>query len=552
MTVDRLSSDLPSIVASGDLRGDRGDAPVIAGVAVRTCSRRGLLRTALLAAAVGPCLGLTTGTRADYGAAAPFSFAALIERARLLAAKPYRAPYQPAKEVTYRINYDVHGRIRFRTARAPNAEGPGMYPATFFHLGRYFPKRVRMFAVAGGMARELLYSADMFDMPADSPARGLPADAGYAGFRLHEARSREDWRTQDWLAFLGASYFRAIGSDNQYGLSARGLAINTSAPGTAEEFPDFTEFYIESPADPDGPVLIHALMESPSVAGAYRFACYRRTGVVMDVSARFFMRNAVAQLGVAPLTSMFWYAEYDKAFRADWRPEIHDSDGLSLMTGRGERLWRPLNNPRRVVTSSFSDDRPRGFGLLQRDRDFEHYLDGVNYQARPSLWVEPQGDWGPGAVQLVEIPTQDEYHDNVVAFWVPAAPALAGSEQRYDYRLHWQGAEPFPSALATVRATRVGQAPAYEEASIHPMRFVVEFAGGALNGLPSAAPVVARISASRGTLVETRGEFIAQSRRFRAQFDLNAPGGQVVELRCFLLSGEQTISETWAHQYTPY
>lgn len=491
-------------------------------------------------------------TEGDYGTPTPFSFEALTARAEALAQAAYEAPQRPAPEVTERIDYDAHGRIRFKSERAPNATGPGAYPITFFHLGRYFQRAVRMFVVREGQARELLYSVDLFDMPADSPARGLPADAGFAGFRVQENRVRSDWQTQDWLAFLGASYFRAIGSDKQYGLSARGLVINTSAPGASEEFPDFTEFYIESPATAEGPVQICALLNSPSVTGAYRFSCSRGEGVVMDVHAELYLRKDILQLGIAPLTSMFWYAEYDQPFRADWRPEIHDSDGLALTTGSGERLWRPLNRPQRVVTSSFYDASPQGFGLLQRDRDFEHYLDGVNYQARPSLWVELLGDWGAGAVQLVEIPTEDEYHDNIVAFWVPAEPAKRGNHYRFDYRLYWQGQHPFPApTLATVQSTRLGATPTYDKHGVASTRFVVEFSGGSLPSLARGAAVVARVSATHGELLKAMGEFVPGTRRFRAQFDWASQDPSSVELRCFLLNDTQALSETWAYQFQP-
>jgi periplasmic glucans biosynthesis protein len=488
----------------------------------------------------------------ELGKPAPFTFDALVERARERAGKAYAAPYRPAPELVQKIDYDAHGKIRFKTDRALDANGPGMYPATFFHLGTFFQKSVKMFALREGQAREILYSPQYFDMPKDSIAKKLPKDSGFAGFRLHESRKRSDWKTQDWVAFLGASYFRTIGSLNQYGLSARGLAVNTTAPG-GEEFPDFVEFYLESPTTDDGSVMIYALLDSPSVAGAYRFACKRTSGVVMEVECALFLRADIAQLGISPLTSMFWYSEYDKQYRIDWRPEVHDSDGLALWTGRGERLWRPLNNPSRVVTSSFVDKNPRGFGLLQRDRDFEHYLDGVNYDKRPSLWVEPLGEWGTGAVQLIEIPTDDEIHDNIVAFWVPSEPAKKGATYRYRYRLHWQGDEPYPADnMARVVATRIGRGG--EPGKPRPKgvaKFVVEFAGKPLENLGKGAKVTAKASAVRGKVTSSFTEQIPSTKRYRTQLDVTAEGNEPVELRVYLVNGQQTLSETWSAQFEP-
>jgi periplasmic glucans biosynthesis protein len=496
-----------------------------------------------------PALAKDSGL--TYGKPVPFSFDTLIERAQKLSQQAYAPPARPAPEVVKKIDYEAHGKIRFKVDRALSASGPGVYPATFFHLGQFFQKTVKMHALQDGKAREIVYASGYFDMPADSIAKKLPKNSGFAGFRLHESNKRADWKRQDWVAFLGASYFRTIGSLNQYGLSSRGLAVNTTAPG-GEEFPDFTEFYLESPAKEGDPVMIYALLDGPSVSGAYRFACRRTTGVVMDIECALFLRQDVAQLGISPLTSMFWFSEYDRQFRIDWRPEVHDSDGLALWTGAGERLWRPLNNPTRVVTSSFLDKNPRGFGLLQRDRVFEHFLDGVNYDKRPSCWVEPQGEWGQGSVQLVEIPTDDEIHDNIVAFWVPAQPAKKGTTFRYRYRLHWQGEEPYPAEAARVFATRIGRGG--EPGKPRPKgvtKFVVEFAGKPLEQLAQGAKVDAKISASRGKISYTFTEQIPSTKRWRAQFDVTAEGSEPIELRCYLASGKQTLSETWMYQLEP-
>jgi glucans biosynthesis protein len=520
-------------------------------------SRRNLLQRSALALGALPLLGRVDKAHAaeglGFGPAAPFSYEALVERARAAAQKPYQAPYRPLPEVVQKIDYDAHGKIRFKSTRAlfsPN----GPYVATFFHLGQFFPSSVKMHAVQGAEAREILYSPNDFDMPKDSIARKLPKDSGFAGFRLHESTKRKDYATHDWLAFLGASYLRAIGEQEQYGLSARGLAVNTAVPQGPEEFPDFTEFYLEEAKAEGAPFMVYALLNGPSVSGAYRFACTRDAAVVIDVEAQLFVRKDVAQLGVAPLTSMFWFSEYDRGFRADWRPEVHDSDGLALWNGKGERIFRPLNNPTRVVTSSFVDQSPKGFGLVQRDREFEHYLDGVQYEKRPTLWVEPIAGFDKGAVQLIEIPTNDEIHDNIVAFWNPAEPAKAGASYRFQYRLHWKKSEPFPAShLGQVFATRIGRGgqPGKPRPS-GVTKFVVEFAGGALNDWPKgkAAPKP-NISTSRGTLSYIFVEAIPNTQRFRVQFDVTLSGPEPAELRVFLQEGKRALSETWLYQLEP-
>ncbi|MBX6322901.1 MAG: glucan biosynthesis protein D [Rhodospirillaceae bacterium] len=482
----------------------------------------------------------------------PFSYDGLVAYARDMAARPYTPPYRPAPEIVDAIDYDAHGKIRFRADLALYADGPGAYPATFFHLGRYFPKAVRMHVVENGTARAILYEPDYFDMPADSIARKLPPGSGFAGFRLQESRRRKDWRTQDWVAFLGASYFRAFGALGQYGMSARGIAVDTTA-SVPEEFPDFVAFYIEGAPDEDQPTMVHALLDGPSLSGAYRFALRRTDGVVIDVEAALFLRADIEQLGFAPLTSMFWYGEYDRPRMMDWRPEVHDSDGLAMWTGAGERIWRPLNNPARVVTSSFLDSNPRGFGLLQRDRNFDHYLDGVYYDRRPSVWVEPLGGWKDGAVQLVEIPTDDEIHDNIVAFWVAREPARAGTARRLRYRLHWLADEPYPASnVARTVATRIGRGG--QPGRPRPKgveKFCVEFAGGPLDLLRDGEQPLAVVTASRGEISRVFTEPVPNTARWRAFFDLAAPGVDPVELRLFLRLGDRPLSETWLYQFTP-
>ncbi len=535
-------------------------------------SRRPLLDRRTLLAGAGTtatlaALGFAPEALAEQGLklgdAEAFGFDLLKRRARELAARPYQAPSSPRTDIVERIDYDAHGKIRFRPEMALWADGPSPWPVTFFHLGRYFQKPVRMHVVEDGKAREILYDESYFAMPADSPARQLPPGAGFAGFRIQESRTghpgREgeplDWKTNDWVAFLGASYFRAIGELYQYGLSARGLAIDPAVSGKSEEFPDFTHIWLETPREGAEHVVVYALLSGPSVAGAYRFRMHRGKGVTMDIDKAIVLRRDVSRLCVAPLTSMYWYSETVKPTAIDWRPEVHDSDGLALWTGAGERAFRPLNNPPHTVASAFLDSNPKGFGLLQRDRETGHYLDGVFYERRPSLWVEPLGDWGKGAVQLVEIRTDDEIHDNIVAMWVPDGPARAGNSYDFSYRLHWVAEEPFPSTLGKVVATRLGNGGQPGTARPRGVRkFMVEFRGPPLEAIPFGTKPEVVLSASRGSFSYVFAEAVPNDvpGHWRAQFDLTVAGNEPVEMRCFLKAGETVLTETWLYQYLPF
>jgi glucans biosynthesis protein len=527
-------------------------------------------RRTLLKGAAASAAGLAAGVDFEAQAAealrfaepVAFSFEGLKAHARDMARAPYVGPARPAPEVVQKINYEEWGKIKYKTDHALFADGPGRYPLTFFHLGLFFQKAVDVFVVEGGQSRKIIYDQAYFDMPADSVARQLPQGAGFAGIRLQESRDGAlDWQKNDWVAFLGAAYFRSIGELHQYGLSSRGIALDVAVDDHPEEFPDFTQFYIDSNEGSDS-VVIYALMEGPSIVGAYRFEMKRGKGVVMDIDSSLFLRAQISRFGIAPLTSMYWFSETKKQTGEDWRPEVHDSDGLAMWSGAGERLWRPLNNPPRIMVSAFSDNNPRGFGLLQRDRVFDHYLDGVYYDRRPSLWVEPlpgaSGEgWGKGSIQLCEIPTDDEIHDNIVAMWVPEKPVPANAQVDLRYRLHWLADEPYPSKLGRCVATRLGkggQAGLPRPPGVR--KFMVEFLGGPLATLPFGVLPEPVLFTSRGAfsaykLIEAVPDDVPG--HWRVQFDLaGVTGTDPVELRCFLRANGEVLTETWMFQYHPF
>lgn len=482
-----------------------------------------------------------------------FSFDSVAELARDLATRPH--PHRKASaglaKALAKIDYDAYQKIRFNTDRALWDDQVGVAPVALFHQHAGTPVPVRIDVVENGLARELKYDPSVFTYTGDLKADDLPDDAGWAGFRVLHAGDH----SRDWLAFMGASYFRTSGPEDQYGLSARGLAIDTALPNGQEEFPEFTRFWLQ-PQD-DGGIVIHALMESPSLTGAVRIDCAtpNAEAIVMDVSVRLFLRKEVRRLGVAPLTSMFWYSETNRHEASDWRPEVHDNDGLAVWTGAGERIWRPLDNPPTVRTSSFVDNNTRGFGLMQRDRDFANYEDdGVFYDRRPAVWIEPKGDWGEGNVQLVEIPTDDEIYDNIVAYWTTDKPVPAGSTPSFEYRLHWMKAPVFgDQPVGHVIATRLGRAgvpgqPRPEGG----VKYAIDFTGGELARYTSEQGLVLpEVEGSNARIDNPYAIRVVGTDNWRLIFDLYPEGDKPVDMRAFLRTKDGALTETWVFSHRP-
>jgi len=513
-------------------------------------NRRQLLCTgALLAVSLTPFPARSSETApgsSRYGDAQAFDFDLLRAKAKQLAAAPFEAEKPPVPELVTTIDFDAVQKIKFRADRAVCADGASSFPIRFFHLDKFNGLPVRINVVSDGMAREVVYSREDFDYGDPRLAASLPADLGFCGFRVMNDRDADT----DWLAFQGASYFRSAGEEDQYGASARGIAIDTAID---EEFPRFIEFWLEEKGN-EPTVTIYALLNGPSLAGAYKFEATKDRGAVIGITLELFPRKDIERLGIAPLTSMYWYAEGDRRYDADWRPEIHDSDGLALQTGSGERIWRPLINPPSVHTNSFLDANPKGFGLMQRDRQFADYEDdGAFYNRRPSIWVEPVGEWGEGAVQLVEIPTGDEVHDNIVAYWVPKKPVKAGDSLAFAYRLYWRNDEPHPPAdQGRAVSTRVGVdgIPGTQtHYDAHKRKFVIDWAGGPLTGMAARFDITPVVTASHGSISNAYVIKVVGTEKWRALFDLTAEGGQTVDLRCYLRLGDQTLTETWLYQY---
>ena len=486
-----------------------------------------------------------------------FDFEQLAALARQNAQTPYRsAPAQLPAELL-QLDYDGYRDLRFQPAKALWREAQLPFEAMFFHLGKHHRQPVRIHELSPQGVRRIPYRSDHFDFGQGAPRPQGWGDLGFAGLRIHYPLNNTGYK-DELIAFLGASYFRALGSGQQYGLSARGLAIDTTG-GSSEEFPAFTDFWLERPSPDAKQLTIHALLDSPRATGAYRFDITPGPETVTRVRARVFLRAAagkpIATLGIAPLTSMFFFGE-NQPRRGDFRPEVHDSDGLLVETGSGEWLWRPLQNPAKPTATSFAMDSLRGFGLMQRDRAFASYEDvEARYERRPSAWIRPLGDWGPGRVELLQLPTPDETHDNVVAYWVPAVLPAPGEPLEFAYEIGWQGdkQQQPPGSWATQSRRGIGYARESASAPADQVQYVVDFAGPALDALPADATVRAVVSADgNGRLLEQLAYRNPATRSWRMtvrvqRLDPTRP----VELRAFLQHDNHILSETWTNIILP-
>jgi periplasmic glucans biosynthesis protein len=478
--------------------------------------------------------------------AAKFSgFEQVQAKAAALAAKPFAQNTPELPPFLSNLDYDQYRDIRFRPDQSLWRQEQLPFQVQYFSRGSIFRERVLFNVIEQGNQLPVAFAPSMFDFGRLPVPMEVPKDLGFAGFRLHHQLNVQQY-FDEVIAFLGASYFRAVGRNELYGLSARGLAVDTGLP-KGEEFPVFREFWLEKPAAHAKQITLYALLDSPSVTGAYRFVI--KPGAVTDIAVSLVLtfRSDVQKLGIAPLTSMYFHGKTRQRYVDDFRPEVHDSDGLMIEAGNGELIWRPLNNPQRLAFSSFAISQPRGFGLLQRERDFDRYQDlEAKYQRRPSAWVTPQGDWGTGKIELIEIPTDGEFFDNVVAFWVPAAPITAGSRHAFEYTLSFGAVPRLDTLMGRAVSMGIGAAK-YQD--VNQRRFVVDFAGGELARLPDTTEVTADVFASNGALGIPVVERNPYTGGYRVFFDLTPGEEPLTELRCNLRDGANIISETWTYQW---
>lgn len=503
-------------------------------------NRRDFVAGALLAAQL-PLSGAADAQANPVGST-PFDAQTVRQLAQKLAKSPYRAPDTKLPDEIANLSYDQYRAVRFDPGQALWRGRNLPAEVQFFHRGFLFRSRVDISEVADGLATPLRYRPEQFEFgPTPRPS---VADLGYAGFRIHGALNRPDY-LDEYAVFLGASYFRAAGRRQGYGLSARGLSLKTADPG-GEEFPAFTAFWLERPQPGTTAIGVWALLDSPSATAAMRFTIRPGDSTVFDVELSLYPRVDLGQAGIATLTSMFYFDASDRRGIDDYRRAVHDSDGLLMLTGRGEELWRPLKNPTTLQVSSFIDTSPRGFGLMQRKRRLDDFQDlEARYDRRPSAWVEPIGDWGEGVVQLVEIPTKNDTHDNIVAFWRPKQPLRANGEYNLTYRLHWGLELPVRSDLARISNTRGGLS-----FQADTRLFVIDAAGERLKSLLADVRLTLAVSADRGRVLNAVAQSNLENGGWRMSFEVAPEDAKVIELRAQLMLGDTPVSETWIYRWT--
>ena len=483
------------------------------------------------------------------GLCASFGFPDVVEIARQLAQKPFQ---EPAKEpdILLKLNYDQWRNIRFNPKLSLWRQEKLGFEVQFFHPGFLYNRLVAINVVQKGNSQKVRFSPGMFHYGPEGVGDKLPENLDFAGFRLHYSSNPAKYH-DEVIAFLGASYFRAVGAGDNYGLSSRGLAVDT-AEASGEEFPFFREFWLVKPSRKTDRITIYALLDSPSATGGYKFIVKPGKETVVDVTAALFPRNQAKKWGIAPLTSMFFYGEnIDIRPAEDFRPEVHDSDGLMIDSGTGEWIWRPLINLKKLLVTSFQLNNPKGFGLFQRDRNFDHYQDPEShYEKRPSAWIDLQKGWGKGRVELVEIPSTNDRNDNIVAYWVPEKlPAT------FSYEMTWGAVDSKLPPLGRVAATRTA---AGEEKGIK--LYLIDFEGASLRNLSEKAHVEADISVGGAEIVGHQIQKNDATGGWRLVLHVKnkegalkgmikdvIPDVQTIELRASLRSGNVVLTETWSY-----
>lgn len=462
------------------------------------------------------------------------------------AARPYEPPGKDVPKFFREINYDTYRRITFRPDTTLWRDAGLRFQLQFFHPG-YLYAGVRLNEFTDTHAQPIPFAQSFFDYHDLKVPMGSRWGLEFAGFKvLHPLNQPDKW--DEVISFLGASYFRALGRSQLYGASARGLALNPGGPDK-EEFPDFREFWIRKPEPGATALMVHALLDGPSVAGAYTFTVTPGLETIVEIRATLYFRREPAAPGFAPLSSMFWFGEGSGRRFGDYRPEVHDSDGLLIAPDHDTRLWRPLLNPPALLRSDFEAPALAGFGLLQRDRVFGNYADlEARYERRPGVWTEPVGPWPPGRLRLVEMPAQNEYHDNVTVYWAPRDPVPVGQPVELAWKQRWSTAPTFGGPPGWVGATRQ----LVRDGAPDRTRFLVDFNATSLAAVPPEAKVTASVSGSNGAIVTHQVVRNQPENSWRLVVQAQAkPGGPPVELRGHLLVDGQPVTETWTTHWLP-
>ncbi|HEX3397629.1 MAG TPA: glucan biosynthesis protein [Steroidobacteraceae bacterium] len=469
----------------------------------------------------------------------PFTFDTLLEEAKRRAAASYSPQRNSVPSALDKLSPEQYRSIHFNSDAGIWRAEKLPFRLELLRAAPNLPT-VTLSTVENGIAKDVVATTAMFQISGTTPAQLGNVPVPLSGFRVRSLiNSNKVW--DEFLVFQGGSYFRAVAKNLLYGLSARGLAIDTGEPA-GEEFPAFTHFWIERPGPKANALVIYALLESKSTTGAYKITAQPGVETQTEVELTLFPRAEMRVVGIAPLTSMFLFDETNRGRLDDYRPEVHDSDGLQIATKSGEQLFRPLANPLKLQVSSFTTQVPQGFGLVQRSRqqsDFEDF--DAQYERRPSAWITPKGDWGAGAVELVEIPSGRETNDNIVAFWRPSQALPPGRPVHFAYNITWNDEPPLPKGMGRVIATRSG-------ASIDRKRrvFLLDIvgAGEKLDGLRL------ELSSSAGAISNSTLVANSELHGLRASFEIDPKDAEVIEMRLRVMRGDTPVSETWLYRWT--
>jgi glucan biosynthesis protein len=499
--------------------------------------RRDLLLWPLAAALLSAAAPLRAAERVE---GTPFSRRTVPDLARTLASAAFRPPAAVPEELK-KLTREQYRSIQYRKDLAVWGRAPTRFSIEMLAPGFLYRDLVEVDVVENGRARPLPGDHSSFKAPSEAIAKLLAQAGKFAGFRLNYPLRRKD-TSDEFLTFQGASYFRGLSRGQRYGLSARGLAVDVAEPG-GEEKPLFRHFWIERPPAGVDNIVVHALLDSRRVAGAFRFGIYPGKPLTMDVEAELYPRTALRHVGLAPLTSMFLFGPMDRDGIQDYRPAVHNSHGLAMINGRGERIWRPVSNPTTLQISQFMDKSPAGFGLVQRDRNFHRYQDlEARFDRRPSAWIEPRGDWGPGHIQLVEIPSRSQGNDNIVAYWRPRDGLKAGQPFTYAYRLTWPDDAPAAGPLARVVYSAYSRAAEAEN-----RRVVIDYAGDSMR--PGTKPEI-EASVNPGQLVRKTVRDNPKTGGVRIFITFNTGDAKSAELRVQPKMNGEALGETWLYRWT--
>jgi glucans biosynthesis protein len=470
----------------------------------------------------------------------PFTFDTLLADAKRRATVPYAPQHNRLPAGLDKLSPEQYRSIRFNPDAGIWRAEQLPFRVELLRAGYNMQTAVTVSTVENGEAHDVVATPAMFEMGTALSPQLEKVSLPLSGFRIRSRiNSNKVW--DEFLVFQGASYLRAVAKNLLYGLSARGLAINTAEP-SGEEFPAFTHFWIERPGAHASAIVIYALLESASTTGAYRFTVQPGVETLTDVDLTLFPRTEMRVAGIAPLTSMFLFDETNRGRLDDYRPEVHDSDGLQVAAASGEQIFRPLANPIKLQVSTFTTQQPKGFGLVQRSRqqiDFQDF--DAQYERRPGAWVEPRGDWGAGSLELVEIPSGRETNDNIVTFWRPTQPLTPGHPAQFAYRIIWSAEPPQAKSLGKTVASRSG-------ASVDGKRrvFLLDFvgAGEKVDGLRLD------LGASAGRVSSATLMSNSALHGLRASFEIDPRDAELIELRLRIMRGDRPVTETWLYRWT--